>query len=121
MFGMLNNVLRNLLSRPATRLYPFTKRPTFKNTRGQLGTINIETCTFCTLCARRCPSNAIVVDRAAKTWELDRYRCIVCAACVEVCPKDCLSMDEQHAAPVLKQTKSKHMQPPKPTAAAPAN
>jgi len=53
-------VLRSVLSRPATRLYPFVKRPFFKNTRGHIS-IDIEKCIFCGICQKKCPSDAILV------------------------------------------------------------
>jgi formate hydrogenlyase subunit 6/NADH:ubiquinone oxidoreductase subunit I len=84
-------------SKPATRLYPFVKRQPYKNTRGQIK-IDVNTCTFCTLCQKKCPTFAIVVNRAEKVWTIDRLKCIQCAACVDACPKDCLTMGNQYAA-----------------------
>ena len=34
MFDMLGNILKNVVSKPATRMYPFIKRESFKDTRG---------------------------------------------------------------------------------------
>jgi formate hydrogenlyase subunit 6/NADH:ubiquinone oxidoreductase subunit I len=53
---------------------------------------------------RKCPTHAIVVKRADKTWAINRFRCIMCAACTETCPKKCLSMDGHYTPPA--QTKS---------------
>lgn len=50
-----------------------------------------EDCIYCTLCARNCPQEAIKVDRAAKTWEVDHDKCIKCGLCIEKCPKKALS------------------------------
>jgi ABC-type sugar transport system ATPase subunit len=58
MFDMLGNVVKNLFSKPATRMFPAERRDSFKGTRGCLG-INIESCIFCGICARKCPSDAI--------------------------------------------------------------
>jgi len=99
MFGMVKNVLANLISRPSTRLYPFEKRPFFKGTRGSID-IEIEKCVFCGICQRRCPSNAIVVDRTNKTWTLDPYKCIICNVCVESCPKKCILSKQDFNHPV---------------------
>lgn len=49
-------------------------------------------CVFCTLCAKKCPQEAITVDRAEKTWKLDEEKCIECGTCVSVCPKKCIKM-----------------------------
>ncbi len=53
---------------------------------------NQEACVYCTLCAKKCPQEAITVDRAAKTWTIDREACEGCGLCVSGCPKKALSM-----------------------------
>lgn len=47
-------------------------------------------CVYCTLCAKKCPGQAIEVNRAEKTWKLDEEKCIGCGACVDNCPKKCI-------------------------------
>lgn len=49
-------------------------------------------CVYCTLCAKVCPAGAIEVDRAAKTWKLEKPKCVQCGICVTKCPKKCLEM-----------------------------
>lgn len=49
-------------------------------------------CVYCTLCARKCPQEAISVDRTAKTWRLDVEKCVGCGICASSCPKKCLKM-----------------------------
>jgi formate hydrogenlyase subunit 6/NADH:ubiquinone oxidoreductase subunit I len=95
MLGMFNKIFRNLGSRPATRRYPFQKRDSFAGSRGRLE-IDIASCIFCGMCAKRCPANALSVSRDPKSWTLDPYCCILCAYCVEVCPKKCLHMNPRH-------------------------
>lgn len=46
-----------------------------------------EKCVYCTLCAKKCPQEALKVDRAAKTWECNYDACVGCGTCAEVCPK----------------------------------
>ncbi len=118
MFDMLGNIMKNLLSKPATRMYPFEKRENFKNTRGQLGDIDIDACIFCSICAKKCPSDAIIVNRNEKSWEVDRYKCIVCGVCTEVCPKKCLHMEEQYKTASYTKENAKFVQQPKPEAPA---
>jgi formate hydrogenlyase subunit 6/NADH:ubiquinone oxidoreductase subunit I len=123
MFDFLGNVLKNVLSKPATRLYPYEKRPPMKDTRGSLGEININTCIFCGLCERKCPSNAITVNKVERSWELNRLKCIVCNLCVEACPVKpvkCLHMDEAHLPGIFSREKVKRFGPPKPAAPAKA-
>ena len=49
-------------------------------------------CVYCTLCAKKCPQQAIVVDRTAKTWTLNAENCVGCGVCAAACPKKCLEM-----------------------------
>lgn len=95
MFSLIRTILSNLTRRPATRAYPFFKRKPIEGYRGTL-MHDPTTCIYCSLCAKRCPANALAVSRDPKSWTLDPYRCILCGYCVEVCPKKCLHMDPNH-------------------------
>ncbi len=61
--------------------------------------IDTDLCILCGLCSRKCPTGAITVDRAGKTWTIGRFGCIQCGCCVEVCPKKCLSMKQDYTQP----------------------
>jgi len=47
-------------------------------------TINGEKCTGCTLCAKKCPSNAITGE-VKKAHSIDMEKCVKCGKCAEVC------------------------------------
>ena len=49
-------------------------------------------CVFCTLCAKKCPQEAITVDRLNKLWTLDKEKCVSCGICAESCPKKSITM-----------------------------
>ena len=95
---MTKNILRNLLSKSATRKYPYVRRDPFPEYRGQVR-IDAENCILCGICAKKCPSQCISVDPKEGTWDLDLLACVYCASCVEVCHKKCLSMANEHPKP----------------------
>lgn len=103
MLPMLRTVLGNLLKRPATVAFPAGPKNVCPQARGHVA-IDIEQCIFCGMCARKCPTKAIVVDRPGKRWSVHRHECIVCGACVESCPKKCLAMAEQASGAAVQKT-----------------
>jgi len=94
---MLKTTLKNLFSKPATRLYPFEKREPYKHTHGHIEN-DLVNCTYCTLCEKKCPTKAIKVVRDPKTWTIEPLRCIACNICVEICPKKTLVMHQTYSA-----------------------
>jgi ech hydrogenase subunit F len=87
---MLWRSLKNLVTRPSTRRYPAEVRPRPAGARGHVA-IEIQSCVYCGLCARKCPCNAIVVVRDERTFSIEHQRCIACGACVDACNKDSLA------------------------------
>jgi ech hydrogenase subunit F len=92
---MLKNLLRNLSSRPATRPYPLEEREPFPAYRGRIYN-EVESCIFCSTCARVCPTSALSVDAKAGRWEYDPFLCVYCSACVEKCPVSCIRQEPRH-------------------------
>lgn len=115
MFDMIGNVMNNLVTKPATRKYPMGKRPSFSRTRGHIE-IDIDKCIFCGMCSRKCPSNALTVNRGEKSWEIDPFKCIICNECVGVCPKKCIIGCEEYNTSALVKEKRKYVQQSQPTA-----
>jgi ech hydrogenase subunit F len=91
---MVPRSLRNLVSRPATRLYPTEIRPRYDGARGFIE-FDVDTCNYCMLCMRRCPAAAITVNREERMWAIEQLTCIACNVCVEVCAKKSLTMSTQ--------------------------
>jgi len=98
-FTMTKTVARNLAQGPATLMYPQRQRVYTPITRGRIEN-DIDKCIFCGLCARRCPTQAIVVGKEGKEWQIDRLKCCICNLCVEVCPVKCLATDNHYAPAV---------------------
>jgi len=113
MFDMITTIVKNLFAGPATRMYPLTRREPFANGRGQVTGIDADVCVYCGICQKRCPANAIVVDRATKTWTLDAYKCIICGVCTEACPKKCIAMESQYRPPAYHKAPVTCTQPPR--------
>ena len=84
-------VIKNLFSKPATRKYPFEPKVYPERTRGHVKN-DMDVCILCGLCSIKCPTRAITVDKAAKTWSIRPMSCIQCRCCVDNCPKKSLSM-----------------------------
>jgi formate hydrogenlyase subunit 6/NADH:ubiquinone oxidoreductase subunit I len=97
-FKMAKVLLNRLFQKPATLMYPVVPREWTARTRGHID-IDVDQCIKCGICARKCPTNAITVDRDASTWEIQRMQCIQCGCCAEVCPKKCLTMAPEYTTP----------------------
>ncbi len=91
---MVGRSLRNLVSRPATRRYPSEIRPHYAGTRGTIE-FDLETCVFCGLCVRRCPTLALTCSREDRFFAIEQLRCIACGVCVDACNKGSLHMSEE--------------------------
>ena len=83
-----NTILRNLVSKPYTRK---TEKEYPAGTRGHVEN-DMDLCILCGLCSIKCPTHAITVDKAEKTWSIRPMSCIQCRCCVDNCPKKSLSM-----------------------------
>ena len=55
--------------------------------------IDRESCSLCGECAKRCPSQAIVIDEEGVGINIDE--CIFCGLCSEVCPKGAAAMSHE--------------------------
>ncbi len=98
-FKMSPLVLKNAASGPATRRYPEQVRGDLPRTRGRIE-LRLESCTFCGLCQKRCPTGAIALDRQERVFTLDRFKCILCGACQDACfAQKCLFLAPHYAAP----------------------
>jgi len=98
-FQMAGSALANLFRKPATLMYPVKPRVYFSATRGHIS-IEADKCIHCTICAKKCPTDAISVDRPNKVWTIEHLKCIACGSCIENCPKKCLHMEKTYRAPV---------------------
>ncbi len=105
--------MKNLFSTPATRMYPQQPREYPQRTRGHVE-IDMNTCVLCGLCSKKCPADAIVVDRAAGTWSIERFGCIQCNSCVESCPKKSLTMGQTYSQPAAEKKRDTYQKPQEP-------
>ena len=106
-FKMTRVALKWAVSKPVTTRYPFEPRVAIPGSRGLLE-FEKETCVYCNVCAKKCPTGAIVVRRAQKRWTIDRLLCISCGYCVEVCPKKSLSLTTAHGVPSVTKDREYH-------------
>lgn len=102
--------LKNLFSKPATSNYPFEPATYPERSRGHIE-IDIDSCIMCGMCQRKCPSSAITVDKATRTWSIERMGCVQCENCVAGCPKKCLSIKPGYTDPSAEKTVDSFSQP----------
>ena len=113
---MIPELLRQLLSMPATNTFPakylppsvteFLKKvgageavihPTVVTPpkfRGKI-TYNREGCTGCSLCVKICPSHAIEFLPETKRIRIWVTQCVFCGQCTDICPKGGLVMSDE--------------------------
>ena len=106
-FEMSKLALKWALTKPPTTRYPFEPRKPIAGSRGQL-VFTKDNCVYCTVCAKKCPTGALLVNRAQTKWAIDRLRCITCGYCVEACPKKSLEMTTGHGSPVVTRDREFH-------------
>lgn len=97
-FKIAKTVLKSAFKKPATLMYPVVEREWQERTRGSID-IEAEKCILCGICSKRCPADAINVDRKGGKWEIHRMQCVQCGECVEACPKNCLAMNPKYTEP----------------------
>ena len=102
--------LKNLFSKPATKNYPAEPAVYPERSRGHIE-IDIDDCIMCGMCQRKCPSAAIKVDKATRTWSIERMGCVQCENCVEGCPKKCLHIAPGYTEPNTTLTVDSYSQP----------
>lgn len=93
----------SLFKKPETIMYPIESKPQPAGLKGHIA-IEVETCILCSMCERSCATDCIKVDKAARTWSIDRLSCVQCGYCITVCPKKCLSMDPNYAPATTSRT-----------------
>ncbi len=93
-FKLGKMTLRSLFGKPETVMYPIEKRDIPAGHRGLVEN-DMAACILCGICVKRCPCDAIEVDKKAQTWAINHFRCIQCDTCVRECPKGSLSMNAE--------------------------
>ena len=99
-FQMSKLALKWALKKPPTSRYPFEARKVIAGSRGRL-VFTKDNCVYCNVCAKKCPTSALHVNRAEKSFAIERLRCITCGSCVEICPKKSLELSSGHGTPQM--------------------
>lgn len=91
-FKLGKMTLRSLFSKPETIRYPFEEPQHPACMKGEVE-FDYSDCIYCGICEKRCPTDAIKVDKTNETWSINHFACIQCGSCIRECPKSCLSMN----------------------------
>ena len=99
--------MKNLVSKPATRRYPFAdKREPPAGFRGKIR-FDAAKCDQCGDCERACPAGAIQVQTQPKQTLYDPFSCIYCGTCVDTCLQQAITQDIHYTPPATtKQTET---------------
>jgi len=95
---ILENIVKNAVSKPYTSNYPFTPYEHFPGTRADV-TWDGTKCILCGLCQRSCPAECIIVNKEETKIEYMNTQCIRCGYCVRVCPNNAISQNEVYTKP----------------------
>lgn len=113
-FSLNKMIVRSLFGKPSTLMYPVVPRKYQEITKGHIEN-DIDTCIFCGICQKKCPADAITVDKPNKTWTIQRMQCVQCGCCVDLCPKHCLSNINTYTAPNTEKVTDTLIKPVDPT------
>ena len=92
-FKLGKMTLRSLFGKPETVMYPLQHRDIPAGHRGTIQN-DMALCILCGICQKRCPADAISVDKPQGAWSINHFSCIQCDTCVRECPKGSLSMSD---------------------------
>jgi formate hydrogenlyase subunit 6/NADH:ubiquinone oxidoreductase subunit I len=98
MLKILENIGKNLISKPYTSNYPFTPYQHFPGTRADV-TWDGGKCILCGLCMRSCPADCIDVQKEKEQIVYLNTQCIRCGYCVRVCPTNAICQNEVYTKP----------------------
>lgn len=96
-FKLGKMTLGSLFKKPETLLYPVQTKQPPAGLKGHIAN-DVSVCILCSICQKRCPTAAILVDKKARTWSIDRFLCVQCGSCERECPKHCLTMEPSYPA-----------------------
>ena len=87
-------VIKKMIQYPRLTVdYP--KKPFDSSLFLSIPEIDSEKCTNCGECLTKCPSNAIVMDKASNNIRINYNECIFCALCEDVCPTGSAKMSNK--------------------------
>jgi ferredoxin len=70
------------------------EKPEEEGAAGTGGSLKCDdSCVFCGICVKKCPQEALTVDRKEKKWAVDNDKCTRCGLCIEGCPKKSLVIE----------------------------
>jgi formate hydrogenlyase subunit 6/NADH:ubiquinone oxidoreductase subunit I len=95
--NMEAELLRHIIGKPMTVLYPFETNGTVKGLRGR-PQIDMAKCVGCGICARGCPGRAMEMEGkgSESSFRIHLERCLFCGQCAESCPKEAIQLTTEY-------------------------
>ena len=98
LFKLAKMTVPSFFKKSETIQYPAEPEPSFEALRGTVH-VDIDKCFFCGICAKKCPADAIEVNKEDETWSINHFKCVHCGECVTSCTKQCLYFEKEHVSP----------------------
>jgi len=91
--NMERELIRHVIRRPVTVLYPYEPTRPAPGLRGR-PQIDMTKCIGCGICSRGCPAGAMQMEgrKAEATLRIHLDRCLFCGECERSCPQGAIEL-----------------------------
>ena len=94
-FKASKDIIKNLMTKPNTVLYPYDHVPIPEGFRGAPEIVDPLKCLLCLKCVRTCPTQALSIkdlDENNAIFEINLGRCCYCKECEDTCTFEAIKL-----------------------------